>query len=199
MLYKHWLVAEYNNSNNDNYFQNEISLTDRWDYNSLHGVRLWKKLVSYLYSCLHFIWTGLCRAVSRHFTIWLFQISACFVSQPFLLTLLYLTCIFDEADGETCTFSILYFTVLEGTQAVPAILHLLTFLLMLFVVFSGSLLCLKALNFPSKVSMLSGASQNNTPKGPEGYIPFSLCHMNMRRAQPVVMPKQCLWKKQAFP
>lgn len=48
-----------------------------------------------------------CMALSRHFTIWLFQISACFVSQPFLLTLLYLTCIFDEADSETCTFSIL--------------------------------------------------------------------------------------------
>lgn len=79
-------------------------------------------------------------ALSGQFTIWLFQISACFVSQPFLLTLLYLTCIFDEADSETCTFSILYFNVPEGTQTVPAILHFLTFLLMPFVVFSGSLL-----------------------------------------------------------
>lgn len=180
MLYKHWLVAEYNNSNNDNYFQNEISLTDRWDYSSLHGVRLWKKLVSYLYSCLHFIWTGLW---SRHFTIWLFQISACFVSQPFLLTLLYLTCIFDEADSETCTFLFFILLYYEGHKLfLQFSTFLLTFLLMLFVVFSGSLLFLKALNFPSKVSMLSGASQNNTPKGPEGYIPFSLCHMNMRRA-----------------
>lgn len=93
-------------------------------------------------------------ALSGQFTFWLFQISACFVSQPFLLTLLYLTCIFDEADSETCTFSILYFIVLEEIQTVlqfSTFFLTLTFLLMSFVVFCGCFL--KALNFSSKVSM----------------------------------------------
>lgn len=46
--------------------------------------------------------------------------------------------------------------------------------------------------------MKSCASQNKPPKGPEGYIPFSLCHMNMRRARPVVMPNKCLRKTKRF-
>lgn len=58
-------------------------------------------------------WRLVCLYVS---SFWLLQISACFLSQPFLLTLLYLTDIFRWSCQWGLHFSTLYFNVLDRMQ-----------------------------------------------------------------------------------
>lgn len=107
------------------YFQSEVNWTGLQTVGAQTVSRRWtygRKLVSYLSSGLHFDPDQpalLAAGPSRHSSFWLLQISACFLSQPFLLTLLYLTDIFRWSCQRGLHFSTPNFNVLDRTRPVP--------------------------------------------------------------------------------